>query len=185
MNKNQLISLAKVGVPILLSYFIFLAVFSHTYSTPVKNTPPPAVSSSVSDTLSGTKYSEGGINNYRETNPHGSYFIGFDELTQNGVSYNDSLYIQDVLTNFTMYNLKTFNGKISYVAKSFTDKGSVPNETMVYSFQFGVNDTNIHTVSVNSTTVGSVSGDGTIQISISDSQGAELFNKTFTVDSPD
>lgn len=128
------------------------------------------------DKLSGEKYSTAGVYNYKDNNPYGSYFVGFDQLTDRGIRNDEWLYISDTLTNFTMYSQKTYNGKISYVKDSFLreDKGSSTFES--YSYKFGINSQDIYTMKVQSSWVQEV-----IRISIINESGKELFFKEFKI----
>jgi hypothetical protein len=131
------------------------------------------------DTLSGKEYSTAGIYNYRDSNPYGSYFVGFESIRDSGVTNGEMLYINDVLINFTMYNKKIYNGKISYVNNSLElleeENTKKPGQKR-YSFDFGINDGNIHTMSITSNWL-----EDMITIKIANQSGKEVFNKSFTI----
>ena len=127
----------------------------------------------VTDKLSGEEYNTAGIYNYKDNNPYGSYFTGFDQLIDRGVRNEEWLYISDTLTNFTMYNKKIYNGKISFVKDSFV-RNPQKDTFSSYSYKFGINDGNIHTMDVESSWVQEL-----IRISIRDNSGDEKFFKEF------
>lgn len=101
------------------------------------------ITSPETDKLSGENY----IPIRNEGNPYAPFFIGFDELVDRGVSRDEMRYINDVLTNFTLYNTATYKGKVSYAKDSFMRKKN-ENKNSNYTFKFGINDSNIHTMSV-------------------------------------
>ncbi|CAN5426989.1 hypothetical protein BH09PAT4_BH09PAT4_03240 [soil metagenome] len=129
------------------------------------------ITTTSTDKLSGEQY----VPTANEENPFGPYFVGFDTLTNRGVSTDHLHYIYDVLTNFTMYNVRQYGAKVSYVDKSFK-RISVSGIEPKYSFKFGVNGANIHTLVVSGDIVSN-----SILVRIQDNKGAEKFNRTFTI----
>lgn len=124
------------------------------------------------DTLSGEDY----IPIRNDRNPYAPFFIGFDALEDRGVSRDEMRYINDTLTNFTLYNTATYKGKVSYVKDSFT-RAKNDNLDSTYTFKFGINNSNIHTMLV----IFDLPGN---KISISILNGKErVFSKDFSVSS--
>lgn len=165
-QNNRLIILAVIVILTLLSYATSYAFFYGRYF-------PDGGPVSKQDKLSNKTYNTDDIYNYREANLYASYFVGFDTLTDRGVSDGDLQYIQDVVLNFTMYDQKIYNGKISYVDGSFKRDG-VSGIEPKYGFSFGINDKHVHDVSVSSSILTK-----DITISISNPQGIKEFTKTF------
>lgn len=130
----------------------------------------------VQDSLSGEKYNTGGIYNYKDNNPYGSYFVGFDQLMNRGVRNDEWVYISDVLTNFTMYDKKVYNGKISYVKDSFTRDDQKSGSFTTYSYKFGINNSNVYTMKVQSSWV-----DEVIRISIVNDSSDSVFFREFKI----
>jgi len=130
-------------------------------------------SSTRSDRLSGTSYFAGDIHNYREANPYGSYFIGFESLSERGVSKDDMRYIDDVIINYLMYDKKVYNSKVSFVKGSFSREYTKSTAT-TYSFKFGINDQDIHRVKVVSDNIKKM-----IEITVYNTSGKTVFNKSF------
>lgn len=161
----------KYGVIIFLTFFSFLICyfsFDRVESANLRGD-----SSTKTDKLSGKSYFAGDIYNYREANPYGSYFIGFDSLSERGVSKDDVRYIEDVVVNFLMYDKKIYNAKVSFVKDSFGREYAQSTAT-TYSFKFGINDRDIHRVKVVSDSI-----NGKIEITIYNSANKVLFNKSF------
>lgn len=159
----------KYLIVAVLTIFSFLITYSSI--TTAENSKYEA--KQVTDKLSGEKYNTAGIYNYKDTNPYGSYFIGFDQLTDRGIRNGEWHYISDTLTNFTMYNKKIYNGKISFVKDSFV-RNPQKESFSSYSYKFGINNGNIHTMNVESSWVQEL-----IRISIRDNSGDEKFFKEF------
>lgn len=135
---------ALVFLSFLTSYFFF------------KNGYYPTITSAQTDTLSGKEYApvEG------DDNPYAPYFVGFDELTNRGIPSDDIRYINDVLTNYTLYTVHAYKAKVSYVKESL-EREYAKTVSSTYRFKFGINDSNIHDV-----TVVSNPSDNDIQIKI-------------------
>jgi hypothetical protein len=165
--KTKLLRLISTVMLTLVSFAFSYFVFSNQANqTPV---------GSYGDDLSGEEYSTEGAYNYREGNPYGSYLVGFDAVSERGVSGDDMNYIYDVLINFLMYDKKVYNGKISYVKDSF-ERQTTSGITPKYSFLFGINDKDIHTMNVSSNILTEK-----ITISITNNKGAQEFNRTFHI----
>jgi|GEM_PF-3428895 hypothetical protein len=161
----------KYGTVIFLTLFSFL--ISYFSFDRVENTNLRGDSSTKSDKLSGTSYFAGDIYNYREANPYGSYFIGFDSLSERGVSKDDMRYIKDVIINFLMYDKKIYNAKVSFMKDSFGREYSQGTAT-TYSFKFGINDQDIHKIRVISD-----STKEKIEIMIYNTVNKTVFSKSF------
>lgn len=149
---------------VLASYLFWVVIFGFTGGKP---------NDSYTDQLSGETVKLAGVYNTERTNPDMPFFVGFDDLKKYGVSSDDRRYILDVLTNYTLYDLKLKSAKVSYVNKSFKNtlgKGTADD----YQFRIGVNDTNIHTVNVSSDIVKK-----TISISLTNADGKKVFSKDF------
>lgn len=171
INRERIVTYIGVSALTVLSFFICYTAFNASYSS-------RDVAKNTIDKLSNDEYFTGDTLNYREANPYGSFFVGFDELTARGVPNDEQKYISDVLTNFTMYNQGVFNGKVSFVDDSFSSARdfSKPGTITSYSFEFGINGDNIHTLEVDSNWI-----DDSIHIKIYNPSDREVFNKTFKI----
>lgn len=170
-QKNIVISVATILLSI-ASFFVCLYSFNQQENK-YSNISTATVEK---DTLSGEEYGTGGINNYREVNPYGSYFVGFENISDSGIANSDMIYIHDVITNFVMYHEGVYNGKVSYVKDSLKKQGVNKDNSELYQFKFGVNDSNIHTMKVESNWL-----DNQIKIAIVDSSKSKVFDKSFRV----
>jgi len=148
----------------ILMFFSFLVIYFSLRSAYF-----PELTSAETDRLSGKEYAPV----ESEVNPYAPYFVGFDGLVDRGVSIEEIRYINDVLTNFTLYNEKIYRGKVSYVKDSF-ERDYAQSLSTTYRFKFGINDANIHTVTVTTNTF-----DGTFSIKIIDGNNKTLFAKDF------
>lgn len=148
------------------SYLFWLLIFSLT-SGPPTNT--------YTDTLSGEPVKMAGISGTADVNPDVPFFVGFNYLKKYGVSSDDRRYILDVLTNYTLYELRLKSAKVSYASKSFKNTLSKGTATG-YMFKVGVNDKNIHTVLVSSDIV-----EKTVSISLLNTENKEVFSKDFAL----
>ena len=126
------------------------------------------------DALSGAEINYDAANSAESPNPNLPYFAGIGILSDFGISDDDKRYIQDVLTNFTLYNLKINKATISFVKDSYR-AGKSEGVDNVYSFQFGVNGNSLHTINVTSNFINS-----TISISIS-KDSKEAFKRDFDI----
>ena len=116
------------------------------------------------------------IYSYRESNPFGSYLAGFTTLDNVGITREDQRYIEDVLINFAMYNKKAYNARISYVKDSFQEEPNHSSAWRTYSFRFGINNGDLHTMKVRSNWI-----ESKIEITILDGQDKQVFQRSFTV----
>lgn len=126
------------------------------------------------DTLSGTEINYDVANSAESPNPNLPYFAGIGTLSKFGISDDDKRYIQDVLINYTLYNLKIDKATISFVKDSYKMELS-ESVNNIYSFQFGVNGGNLHTINVSSNFINS-----TISIKIS-KESKEVFKRDFDI----
>ena len=127
------------------------------------------------DTLSDTDINYEGLKSIETPNPYAPYFAGFDALSDRGVSDDDMSYIQDVLINFCLYIKHVKSGKISYVKDSFNNVLSDSLDSN-YSFKFGINDGDIHTIKVTSNILTS-----RITTVIMDSSNKKVFERSFDI----
>ena len=174
-NVQKIIILAGVLLLSIVSFSICLWLFNQQASQ-YNNSK---VSSNQQDRLSGETYSTGGLYNYKEFNPYGSYFVGFDAISNSGITSSDMAYINDVLINFTMYHENIFNGKISFIKDSLVKNPPSDDGTESYIFKFGINDSRVHTVKVRSNWLRN-----TISISIYNTTNSKVFSKSFTMYAP-
>lgn len=105
-----------------------------------------SLTGSQTDTLSDSSYNIDSINSDR-TNSVAPYFVGFNALIDYGVSNNDLRYIQDIISHYVIYERSILGAKISYNKDSYTQEDN-SGTARRYNFSFGINDGNIHTVSV-------------------------------------
>lgn len=168
MIKNKYIFPVSLIACTVLSFVICLASFNAQVSQVDASKP-------IVDTLSGEEYITADTN-YLDNNPYGSFFVGFNILSDAGVTSGDMTYMQDALINFAMYNEKVYNGKISYVKDSYKKTTGTDEYENIYEYKFGLNDGNIHTMKVRSSWLNSV-----IDIKIIDSSDKEAFAKKFRI----
>lgn len=154
-----------IGV-FLLAVLFWYAVFSIVGSNDS--------SSESTDKLSGMSYYQGAVNDGYGANPYVPYFTGFDNLTKYGYTADDRRYVQDVITNFVLYDLKNYRAKVGFVKDSFKQELGKTIDLQT-SFKFGVNDSNVHTVKVSTNFITK-----DITISIFDSNNSQVFTKSFT-----
>lgn len=131
----------------------------------------PTNAQAKQDVLSGKQYAPV----YGEENPFAPYFVGFDQLVDRGVSRDETRYINDVLTNFTLYNKQQYKAKVSYVKDSF-ERNYDKELATTYQFDFGINDANIHTVAVTADMY-----DKKMSIKIIDEANQSVFDKKFDI----
>lgn len=157
-----------IGVILFLSlssFAICYVVFSK------QGTYEPILNNENTDKLSGETYYKQSTEN---ENPYVPDFVGFSNLSSAGVSDYDMSYIYDIITNYVLYKKDIQKGKVSYVKDSFARGKSTNDGYAVYSFKFGINDSNIHRVDIRSSWV-----DEKVSISITgDQDGA--FKKDFS-----
>jgi hypothetical protein len=151
----------------LVSFVFWFFVF-----TSVQETKP---SGTQTDRLSGEKINLDSVNSAETPNPYVPYFVGFNTLSDSGVSSDDMRYIQDVIINYTLYKKQIRSAKVSYVKDSFKNILSEDLDS-TYSFRFGINDTDIHTIKVTSNMITSK-----ITIVITDSSNKKVFERTFDI----
>lgn len=164
----------------LVVFILVIISFLVTYLALVKVDSSKYGANEVHDGLSGEKYNTGGIYNYKDDNPYGSYFIGFNQLIDRGVRNEEWIYISDVLTNFVMYDRKIYNGKISFVKDSFVRDTSSTGTFVTYSYKFGINGGSVYTMKIQSSWVQKL-----IRISIRDKSDKEVFFKEFKIHDED
>ena len=152
-----------VGALMFLSFLVAYYSFRNVYF--------PATTSAETDRLSGEEYAPV----ESEDNPYAPYFVGFDRLVDRGVSRDELRYINDVITNYTLYTKKAYKAKVSYVKDSF-ERDYTKSLSTTYRFKFGINDTDIHTVSVSANTF-----DETISLKIISKGNNVKFSKKFTI----
>ena len=127
------------------------------------------------DRLSGEEISLDSVNSAETPNPYVPYFAGFDTLSDSGISSDDMRYIQDVIINYTLYKKQIRSAKISYVKDSLKNVLSEGLDSN-YSFKFGINDGDIHTIKVTSNIITS-----RITIVIMDSSNKKVFERSFDI----
>lgn len=136
-TRSYIIVITLVLISFILSFGITKSSIDYKFSNQTKK-----------DSLSKTSYNTGGVYNYRDNNPYGSYLVGFSELTERGISNDEYIYISDYITNYVIYNIKKYNNNISFAKDSFVRKPS-NGSFLVYSFKFGVgDDPKLYTVDV-------------------------------------
>lgn len=152
-----------VGVLAVLSFMVAYSSFHSGYY--------PVITRAQSDILSGEKYAPV----ESESNPYAPYLVGFNELIDRGVSRDEIRYIDDVITNFTLYNRNIYNSKVSYVKNSF-ERDYKKSLATTYRFRFGINDSQIHKATVTANTL-----DKKISIKIMDTNDKVLFSRNFDI----
>jgi hypothetical protein len=172
MRRQSLVLYGIVAGLALLSFLATYAIYNNTNSD-----KPGQVRH---DQHSDTTYNTGAANNYRDSNPYGSFFVGFEELSDRGVSNSEYIYITDVLTNFTMYSKKIYNGKISFIKDSFIRKFNSDFDSQNYSFKVSINNGKPYSVNVISNPIKKK-----ISIKITSSNNASIFEKSFHLYSAD
>ncbi len=164
MNRQRIsIKHITVGVLMFFSFLITYYLFHAIYF--------PVVTSAQNDPLSGENYAPLAV----EDNPYAPYFVGFDTLSDRGVTNDELRYINDVLTNFTMYDKNIYKAKVSYVKDSFS-RDYTESLSTTYRFKFGINDQNINTMSVTSDTINQK-----IALKITDNDDKVVFDKNFII----
>jgi len=169
---NQRTQLLYLAATLVVGVLFWSSAIRFYFSNP----PNPGISSSYQDKLSGQEVTTEQINNVTHTNPRAPYFVAFDKLAYYGVSSDDVRYIQDFIINFSLYNEQLDAPIVSLVDNSF--KGPfIESEGFVtkYSFDFGIDGGNVHTVSVISN-----SKDPSIDIKILQN-GAVVDHRKFTL----
>lgn len=162
-KSNQYFFLGIIFIVTILFWFI---VFFN-----VVNSRPSGV---AIDSLSGEVVNYEGLKSAQTPNPNLPYFAGFNLITDAGVQSDDMRYIQDVLINFSLYNKHVKSAKISYVKDSFMRHPTNVFED-TYSFKFGINGDDIHTMNVVSESIEKEE----IKINITDSSNKKVFERTF------
>lgn len=173
MSKNRA-TLILVGSLVVGVGFWYL-IFNTSTST---KTPSVPVASNYIDKLSGEPVNKESINDTAATYPLSPYFIGFDNLQQYILpdSATEAPYVQDFIANYVMEHVSTRPSAISFVKNSLSEPTyNTQNNETTYSFKFGINDGDIHSVSVVYNPI-----TPTISVSISQNDKVEA-HKTFTV----
>ena len=153
----------------LIGFFFWFFMFSFFSNSEVRKTGDEY------DKLSGVTVSLDAVNSAETPNPNLPFFAGFESLTDFGISNDDLRYIQDVLINFSLYNAHLKSAKISFVKDSFKNE-NIKGLDSVYSFRFGLNDSDIHLIRVTSNSV-----DRKITIVIFDSSNKQVFRRSFDI----
>lgn len=154
-----------------LSMYVSYALFSGEKTS---SKQPTSRTSELRDALSGAYYNPATFKNSADTNPHLPSYVGYEALVKNGVSNDEIRYIQDFTSNYILYNKQSRSALISYVADSYAWHGYKGNLT-TYDFKFGINGSNVHTLSVSYDDIKS-----TITMTISKNTSV-IDKKTFTV----
>lgn len=156
---------------VLAVVFVIITLLWYSFFSTVKiHQPKKGIEK---DRLSNTTFNHSAINNTYGFNPHVPYFIGFSKLQEYNIPTSDLEYIEGMISNYTLYTLKEYRAKISYVDASLKplSTGTVLTK---YKFQFGVNNANQHQVMVDYDIV-----ENTLVIKIFDKNNKEVISKTF------
>jgi hypothetical protein len=121
-----------VAILVLLSIGLWYSVFSNV-TAPDRNT------GLQEDNLSGASYNKTAVNSDRGINPLSPYFVGFEHLTQSGVTNENLMYVKDFITNYALYEKELVYAKVSYVDGSLNGP-KIKGLDMTYTFTIGVND---------------------------------------------
>jgi hypothetical protein len=168
LSRARFIRFTIAATAIGVGFIVWFALFTFILNSGQKS------SNTYTDKLSGELVNLQGVATDNGINPDLPFFVGFNYLTKYGVSDDDIRYIQDVLTNYTLYIKNQRFAKISYVNKSYI-AGDVRGTTSSYGFKIGINDGDVHTVTVDSDIVAE-----TITINIKGSSGSG-FSKDFAI----
>lgn len=143
MNNFVVARLLFIGA----TFVIGLFVWSSLFRTPDTLDINP-VGRDYTDPLSGEFVTKESINNITKPNPTAPSFIGFDGLDYYTVSDDELRYLQDFLTNYTLYTKQAEPGAIISLVKDSFRGPFLESEGFVkkYSFQFGINGADLHTV---------------------------------------
>ncbi|HWT55619.1 MAG TPA: hypothetical protein VN031_01155 [Candidatus Microsaccharimonas sp.] len=168
-NRTLLLLIGSLIFGVLLWSSIF-NLLSGSLGTPVSN--------NYTDSLSGRTVNKEPVNDAAAAYPLSPYFVGFDNLQQYTIPDSDTelRYVKDFIATYVMEHTAQKPSAVSFVKDSL-DGPNFNSQTYetTYSFKFGINDTDIHDISVDYNPV-----TPTITVSISQDSSVEA-HRTFTV----